>query len=352
LKAAARAVLKVSAALILIAVICGVSSMTRGAIMSRPAEIEGLSLNTGDDSDILSMRLTEWRMPQISRYGMSNRVVLEFTNTLAAPSIESLLEGKRGGCVERFEIQMFRPMADMNLSGGVRQTINKPKTFLVAYVERGCDVHVQVSGFYVSATYYRIGDHISQPRPAPFREIRNVYFSRHNQTQYLLVQLNEPVEPEIIEREDPLRVILKFPTTRVSGKAENQVFRYMETESLFGIEMLGIGTMPAPYEELDDVGGYHFVGVPTPMARTDYSEQILGFQSNDTIMTIYPDEDVSYRVLRRSGHIFEMEFTREEETVPDMCRVYVEEAAQPQKSKLYEVDDEEGRKIDIEIDSE
>lgn len=305
------------------------------------ARLDGVALYSTGAEDVLSLKVSEWRTPNIARYGNIRRIVLEFQDTNAAESVKRLLDGKRGCCVERYEVQMFRYAAEINPSGGVRKKLTKTTTLIVAYVEAGVEVKLNIIGNMVTATFFRIENSSPQERPAPVNEIEDVLFAKDDNAEYLLVKTSQLSPPDIRLAEDPERLLLTYLQSYSNSRVKNQVVRIMENANLFKLELLGLGTMPSPYNEYDDSGEYHFVGIPTPLAYNSFVERGYGHQYNDVVLAIEPKKDVEYQILRREGYSFEIAFVKK----VNLKETYVVQEDESILPNVYELEDEHHRPI-------
>ncbi len=318
-----------------------------------PSEVEGVSLILGRDEDTLVMEMTEQRDPRVSRYGVQQRIVIDFQETEAAYSLKRLIEGKRGGCVEKFEVQEFERTGVIDPVFAPSYKKNIKSTLLVAYIERGVDVDMEVTGNLITARFYRIDEAYKQNRPAPVNELLDISFDKQGDTEFLGFETSYGDLPELYETRDPYRILITYRNTHLSEKVENQRYRYMETPGLYRIEIFGTGSLPDPYPGIDNAGQYHFVGISSPLAVTEYEDRIRGLQSNEVAIAIFPARNVEYSIVRRHGKNFEIAFKKRYKFAEDQqlkmkeaCRVFTDK--KPEESTgYYDVEDEHGRTIDF-----
>lgn len=339
MKRAIKSLLEKRATAALIAIVA-LFAFSTGAFAE--ARLDGVAFYKTEREDSLQMKVSEWRTPVISRYGNLRRIVLEFEDTAAGESMKRLLSDKRGNCVEKFEVQMFRYSAAINTSGGIRKKLNSPTTLLVAYVEAGVDVKLSIIGDSITATYFRIENSVSQTRPAPVNEIEDVLFAQDEDAEYLLVKTTDMSLPELRDVEDPRRLLVTYLESYTNPRVKNQVVRVMENATLFKMELLGLGTMPSPYKEYDDSGEYHFVGIPTPMAYNSYQERGYGQQYNSVAIVLSPKKNVEYHVLKRIGSVLEIAFVKKVD-LKEKKPVYIDE--DKDRVKVYDIEDEHRRPI-------
>lgn len=318
-----------------------------------PSQVEGVSLILGEDEDILVMEMTEPRDARVSRYGVQQRIVIDFQETRAAYSLKRLIESKRGGCVEKFEIQEFERtgIVDPVFAPSYKKEVKS--TLLVAYIEKGVDVDMEVAGNLITARFYRIDSDYKQHRPAPINELMDIVFEKQGDTEFLAFETSYGDLPEIQETRNPHRLLVTYRNTHLSEKVENRIFRYMETPGLYRIEVFSMGSVPDPYYSIDNAGHYHFVGVPSPLAVTDYKDRIRGLQRNEVTVAIFPEKHVDFTIVRRHGKNFELAFRKQyrhaeskQLEMQEACRI-LENSGAEENSGYYNVEDEHGRTIDF-----
>jgi hypothetical protein len=308
------------------------------------AGAEGVSLTLKKDEDILKIRLTEPREPRISRYGTNNRIVIAFDNTDAMNTLKALLAGRRGGCVEKFEIQMMRRGAITGPYGGIRFLESPLDMLLIAYVESDVEADVRNYGSEYTIHFYRIGQEAAQVRPIPFNSVENINFEHDGIHLIVTVRTAEPITPSLYEEVDPHRILLSFSNTNLPDKTLNQIHRYMETVGFVRAEAFNLGMLPRQYDNIEDSREYHFVGFPSPLEFNEFGEAGFGLQSRDGIITFYPDKDVDYTVTLKGGAIYEMIFTKQVQMREKACGYYEFVPLAP-AGEVYPLEDEDGRKL-------
>ena len=309
------------------------------------AGADGVSLTLKQDEDILKLRLTQEREPRVNRFGSSNRIVITFDRTEAMNTLKALIAGRRGGCVEKFEIQQMRRGAIMGPSGGIRYLDSQLDMLLIVYVESDVELDMRSYGAEYTLHFYRIGQEAAQVRPIPFNSVENISFRRDGMSLIMTIQTAEPITPSLYEEVDPHRILLSFPNTNLPEKTLNQVHRYMETATLVKAEAFNLGMLPKQYDNIDDSREYHFVGFPSPNEINEFGEAGFGLQSRDGLITLYPDKEVTFEVTLQGGTIYEVVFTKQIVMREKACGYY-EFVPGPIKNDVYPLEDEDGRKLD------
>lgn len=310
-----------------------------------PATAHGVSFTTQKDEDSVQIRLTLPRTPTVTRFGTNNRIVFTFENTVTSTTLLGLLERRRGDCVEKFEIHMFRRGAAINSSGGIRYNTSPVDMLIVAYVESDIEAEALIEDETdVTLNFYRIGQEAVQNRPLPINTIENIELVRDGNRETITIDMTRSLTPSLYEELDPHRILLTFDNTIVSEKVLNEIHRFMETARLVRIEALNVGKLPRPYEQMDPTREYHFVGFPSPLAYNDFEERYFGLQSMDGVIALFPEPGVYFTVNRKGGSIYQITFTRQIILRERACTEY-EVVHDEIPESLYPIEDEQGRHI-------
>jgi len=314
----------------------------KGLCEAEHALAEGVSITLGKDEDNLKLRLSKPVVPKVKRYGNTNRIVVEFEGTTAAPSINDLVKERRGSCVERFEVQMFKRRAVINPSGGIRQMSSPTDMLIIAYVESDVEIDVDAAGKDITLYFYRIGTETPQSRPLPINYIEQVGFYTEGIHQALTIEMSEANMPSLFEELNPHRLILTFPDSQMTERAKNQIKRYMQTPAYIMVEGYNINSLPKPYDNEVDSRQDHFVGGPSPLESNDFEEMAEGIQSRGTVITIFPAENTHFTITKRGGTVFEIIFTRHLKGRDHLMKVY---SGKKEIPDYYPMEDELGREI-------
>jgi len=296
------------------------------------------------NEDVLKIRLSEERKPEVRRFGNENRIAITFERTEAALSLKNLILNRRGNCVEKFETQMSSRGAVMGPSGGIRFLDTPVSLILLAYVESDVEAQVYADGTEVTIHYFRIGQEPSQTRPLPINSIDYIDFTRDGLHQVVTVRMAKSMTPSLYEEVNPHRILLSFPNTVVTEKAKNEIRRYMETAGIVRAESFTLGALPKPYDALDESREYHFVGFPSLYDVNEFLEAGPGIESRDSIIAIYPEKDVDYMVTLKGGPVYEIVFTKQFKIRERSCGFY-EVVPEQAKSDVYPLEDESGRRL-------
>jgi hypothetical protein len=314
---------------------------------SGPYQLGGLSFTSEPDLDVLRMHIPVGITPQVFRHAIPQRVVLRFDNTQPLASLTSLVQGKHGDCVEKFEVQPLRNYATgIGDMAGVR-TFSEYSTLIVVYVPSDCDAQVVTDAGVVEAVFQRLPGASAQPRLAPITTLEEIKFESTGAQEIITFVFNAPVTPSIYEELGPHRLMLRFPAVDVTPKARNQVKRFMQVPLLFRVETFNVGSMPLLYPEVDETRDYHFTGLPSPLADDAFADKVFGKQTRDAITVLYPFENTTFEIPETEKNVVRVVFKKlVGNPDPMVCTEFKPVRADPEM--LYNIEDEEGRLNDDE----
>jgi hypothetical protein len=331
------------------------AALAPGVARAQIAAAELASLAIKQNQDTLKIKMSQPRTPTIGRFGARNRIAFTFEDSAAMSSLKSLSGKTRGGCVEKYEIQMFmRGAATIPGGGGVYAPAARPTLILIAYVENDVDAEVSVDYDEVTIRFFRIGAEPAQNRPLPFISIDEFGFSREGAHEIISIYTSAPITPSIFEAFKPRRLLLTFDSATMTDRARNQIKSYMQTPMHARAEAFDIAALPKPYESALTNREFHFVGYPPPLRSDDFSMFEPGYQSNSAAVSFFLEKDVDYTITRKGGRVLEIIFTKPPKVEPDACLAvpsadydYSRPGALPE---IYPVEDEEGRKFNVPLD--
>ena len=306
-----------------------------------PYRLGGLSFITERNIDVLRMHAPAGVVPEVYRHAVPQRVVLRFDNTQPLESLTSLLDGKRGDCVEKFEVHTLRNYAvghgDM---AGVRQ-FSEFSTLVIAYIPSDVDAQVTTDAGVVEVVFQRIHQDATQLTP-PINILEEIYFEAQSYKEIVTFVFAQPVTPTIYEEVLPHRLLLRFPEVDMSIRAQNRIRRFMQTPLLFRIEAFNVGSMPLLYPEMDTTREYHFTSFPSPMADDAYADKIFGKQTRDIVVALYPfDKSVMFERPEIEANSVRITFVKSMDLEPAMvCTEFQPVQAGP--TMLYTMEDEHG----------
>lgn len=275
--------------------------------------IEGISYAADANLDVLKVGVPEGITPDFHRYGMPNRIVISFPGAVLGGTLKTLIDGKRGDCVEHFELTTTKEMSTGAGRKAGAEFTSEQATVLVAYVEGDVEFdYTMEPDRTLELRFHRDVSDPSQARPvpSPVNTLRNVTFEGDDRDLKVTFYFTDPVWPKIHEDTCRRRLNLYFPSGLTSIQAKNEWKRFMELPKLISMQLFDIGSNPEPYPEMAQGRDYHFFGYPSPLASNPYFENLFGFQQQGTLATFLLNPDVTYRLDEPGKEIYTVAFHR------------------------------------------